>query len=181
MTSPSSEFDVYYAALLDRDPAYEGRIYVGVVSTGIFCRLTCPARKPKSENCRFLESTGACLEAGFRPCKRCRPLDAADELEPALAQLVDLIERDPSRRWSERDLAAMGFDPSTVRRGFKRHFGMTFLQLARLRRLRRGSKVLADGGRVIDAQLEAGFESGSGFRASFTRVLGQSPASLKIP
>ncbi len=181
MASGPNLHDIYYAALLARDPTYAGRIFVGVATTGIFCRLTCPARKPKSENCRFMEGTGACLEAGFRPCKRCRPLEAVDQPDPGLTKLVELIDRDPSRRWSERDLVAMGLDPSTVRRGFKRCFGMTFLQMARLRRLRRGSEILAQGGRVIDAQLEAGFDSGSGFRASFTRVLGHSPASLKTP
>ena len=181
MASDSNPHDLYYAALLARDPAYEGRIFVGVRTTGIFCRLTCPARKPKSENCRFLESSAACLEAGFRPCKRCRPLEAVNQPDPALTKLVELIRSEPSRRWRERDLVAMGFDPSTVRRGFKRHFGMTFLQMARQLRLRRGSEILAQGGRVIDAQLEAGFDSGSGFRASFTRVLGRSPASLKSP
>jgi methylphosphotriester-DNA--protein-cysteine methyltransferase len=61
-----------WAAFLARDAAAEGCFLVAVTSTGIFCRPVCPAR-PKRENIRFLEGCEACLEAGFRPCKRCRP------------------------------------------------------------------------------------------------------------
>ena len=67
---------VLYAALNARDPAYEGRAYVGVTSTGIFCRLTCPARKPRPENCRWFDSPRAAEAAGFRVCKRCYPIGA---------------------------------------------------------------------------------------------------------
>ena len=69
--------DALYDALMTRDPSYDGRAFVGVTSTGVFCRLTCPARKPKRENCRFFASVGACIEAGFRPCRRCHPLGPA--------------------------------------------------------------------------------------------------------
>ena len=168
--------DALYAALLSRDPAFEGRAFVAVTSTGIFCRLTCPARNPKRENCRFFGSVAACLEAGFRPCRRCRPLAAPAEADEAVRDLVEALERQPARRWSEADIVARGLDPSTVRRAFKRHFGMTFLEMARLSRLRDGFVTLSTGGRVIDAQLDAGFESPSGFRAAFARLLGQSPA-----
>lgn len=65
--------DILYKALIDRDGSYEGRAYVGVKTTGIFCRLTCPARKPNRENCTFYETISQCLEHGFRPCKRCSP------------------------------------------------------------------------------------------------------------
>ena len=70
MTTDLPDDDTLYEALMARDPAYEGRAYVGVVTTGIFCRLTCPARKPARRNCRFFDSVTACLEAGFRACKR---------------------------------------------------------------------------------------------------------------
>ena len=63
--------DTLYQALLARDPGYDGQAFVCVATTGIFCRLTCPARKPKRENCTFYATIGECVEAGFRPCKRC--------------------------------------------------------------------------------------------------------------
>lgn len=74
MTCDLPDDDTLYGALLARDPDYDGRAFVGVSSTGIFCRLTCPARKPKRENCQFYNDVTACLQAGFRPCKRCHPL-----------------------------------------------------------------------------------------------------------
>ena len=66
--------NILYRSLLMRDETYEGRAYVGVTSTGIFCRLSCPARKPKRENCRWFQTKEACLAAGFRACKRCHPM-----------------------------------------------------------------------------------------------------------
>lgn len=171
--------DTLYAALLARDPAYDGHAFVGVTTTGIFCRLTCPARKPKFENTRFFDSIPACLDAGFRPCLRCRPLDRAREREPLVATLMEWLDEDPGRAWSDHDLMAMSLDPSTVRRAFKRHFGMTFLDLARLRRTGRGLGQLAGGNAVIEAQIEAGFDSGSGFRDAVARLIGDCPAALK--
>lgn len=176
MTTDLPDDDTLYEALMARDPAYEGRAYVGVVTTGIFCRLTCPARKPARRNCRFFDSVTACLEAGFRACKRCRPLAPDTDADPSLTTLLQALEREPDRRWTETDVAALGLDPSTARRAFKRQFGITFLEMARLARLGNGFVTLSNGGRVIDAQLEAGFDSASGFRDAFARLLGRSPA-----
>lgn len=167
-----------YEALLARDADFDGRAYVGVTSTGVFCRLTCPARKPKRENCRFHSNIAACLEAGFRPCKRCHPMAPAAQGDPAVQALLAALEAAPERRWSEREIAAMGYDPSTVRRSFKRHFGMSFIEMARLARLRQGAALLPKGGKVIDAQLEAGFASASAFRAAMGRWLGLPPGAF---
>ena len=171
--------DTLYQALLNRSPAYEGRAWVCVSSTGIFCRLTCPAPKPKRQNVHFRASPGECLAEGFRACKRCHPLQAAAEADPAVSGLLAALESRPDHRWSEDDVAALGHDPSTIRRAFRRHFGMTFLELARQRRLRHGFATLGEGGKVIDAQLEAGFDSPTAFRAAFARLLGLAPADLK--
>ncbi len=178
MLSDLPDHATMHAALLARDPRWEGRAYVCVATTGIFCRLTCPARKPLPENCSFHATVADCLEAGFRPCKRCRPLDR-EGAGPAVAELMAALEADPGRRWTERDLIAAGHDPSTLRRAFRRHFGMTFLEMARLRRLREGFAALEQGGKVISAQHEAGFESASAFRAAFARLLGRAPSDLR--
>jgi AraC family transcriptional regulator of adaptative response/methylated-DNA-[protein]-cysteine methyltransferase len=170
--------DRLYASLLARDPSLEGQVWVCVRTTGIFCRLTCPARKPRRENTLFKNSVAACLEAGFRPCKRCRPLSPNAEQAPLVARLLSMLEADPARKWSEADLAAVGIDPSTARRAFRRAFGTTFLEVARLSRLRAAAALRSAGASVIEAQLEAGYESGSGFRAAFTRLLGSAPGAL---
>ncbi len=175
MNELAPSHDDLYRALLARDERMNDRWFVAVLSTRIFCRLSCPARKPKARNCRFFPTAAECLSAGFRPCKRCHPLN---ELSPTVRALLAALEELPEARWSESDLVDLGYDPSTVRRTFKRELGVTFLSLARLRRLQRGSTALGAGGRVIDAQLEAGFESGSGFRAAVAQWLGGPPASL---
>jgi AraC family transcriptional regulator of adaptative response/methylated-DNA-[protein]-cysteine methyltransferase len=167
-----------YRALLDRDARFDGRAFVGVATTGVFCRLTCPARKPRPENCSFFGTVAECLAAGFRPCRRCRPTGPSATEDRSVATLLAALDARPERRWSEADLVRMGFDPSTVRRSFKRHFGITFLDLARQRRLRGGFQSLARGERVIDAQLDAGFESPSAFREAFARLLGRPPGEL---
>ncbi|WP_102222832.1 bifunctional transcriptional activator/DNA repair enzyme AdaA [Acidimangrovimonas sediminis] len=169
---------VLYAALDSRDSAWEGRAVVGVTSTGIFCRLTCPARTPKPENCRFFVTPAEAVAAGFRPCKRCRPLGPEAESDPVVRPLVEALRADPDARWSEARLVAEGYDPSTVRRAFRRHFGMTFLDLARQRRLGAGVKTLAAGGKVIEAQMDAGFASPSAFREAFARMAGIAPGAL---
>jgi AraC family transcriptional regulator of adaptative response/methylated-DNA-[protein]-cysteine methyltransferase len=176
MIRPS--FDTLYEALMARDPSYDGRVFVGVSSTGIFCRLTCPARKPKRENCTFYDTVGECIEAGFRPCKRCKPTTPEASADPVVKSLIEALEQRPGYRWGEPDLVRMGLDPSTVRRAFKRHFGMTFLEMARQRRLQEGFSTLAGGGKVIDAQITAGFESPSAFREAFAKILGQAPGSF---
>lgn len=170
--------DTLYAALCARDDSYEGRAWVGVTSTGIFCRLTCPARNPKPENCQWFDSVGACIEAGFRPCKRCHPLAPMAEAEPVIQTLLKALDDRPSYRWRESDITQMGLDASTVRRAFKRHCGMTFLEMARQRRLRDGFTTLAKGGPVIEAQLDAGFDSPSAFRQAFAKLMGQNPSDF---
>lgn len=174
---PSDE--TLYDALLARSTDYEGAAFVCVKTTGVFCRLSCPARKPKRENTIFAGSIGTCLEAGFRPCQRCRPLASIGAKDPLVDELLQALEAAPERRWSEGDLVRRGLDPSTVRRAFKRNLGITFLDLARHRRLGLAARQLADGGRVIDAQLEAGYESPSGFRSAFQRLLGDAPAAAQ--
>lgn len=171
---------ILYQALLDRNAEYEGRAYVGVSSTGIFCRLTCPARKPKPQNCSFYSAISDCIRAGYRPCKRCRPLDLQTISDPWVNKLLAEFENRPDHRWREADLQKLGLEPSTVRRHFKKQFGMTFLEMARQRRLRRAFDTMAHGGKVIDAQLEANFDLPSAFRSAFARLLGRAPGRFDL-
>lgn len=175
-TLPDTE--TLYQAFVARDASLDGRIYVGVTSTGIFCRPTCPARKPKRENCRFFENVAQCMEAGFRACLKCHPLAPAADADPAVATLLQALAAQPGHRWSEDDIERLGLDPSTVRRSFRRHFGMTFLEMARLERLRQGFHTLGEGGKVIDAQMDAGFDSPAAFRTAFARLAGIAPGRL---
>lgn len=167
--------DTLYAALIARDPSYECFAYVGVKTTGIVCRLTCPARKPKRDNVVFFASCGDAQEAGFRPCLRCKPLDRKPPASGALETLRGKIKAEPERRWSAGDLKSLGYDPSTVRRAFQRAYGVTFAQYARSQRLGVAVNRLKEGGSVMDAQLDAGYESGSGFRDAIGKLIGDAP------
>lgn len=168
--------ETLYAALLRRDPAFEGVFYVAVTSTGIFCRPTCPAGPPQRRNCRFFRSAEEARQAGFRACLRCKPLEPPNAESEAVRKLLAAIEQDPARRWRDEDLGTFGLHPSTARRHFRRRFGKTFLEYARERRLGKAADGIREGGRVIDAQLDAGYESASGFRDAFARTFGASPA-----
>jgi len=167
--------DTLFAALIARDPSYEGFAYVGVKTTGIFCRLTCPARKPKRDNVVFFSCRDAAQDAGFRACLRCKPLDIRPPTSGAFEALRDRIRAEPERRWSAEDVKALGYDPSTVRRAFKREYGITFAQYARSQRLGVAVSTLQQGGSVMEAQLDAGYESGSGFRDAISRLIGDAP------
>ena len=89
----------YYKALVEKRSDYEGVFYVGVTSTGVFCRPTCPARKPKFENCEFYETAQQALLASFRPCQRCRPLSHPNQVSDIVRLLVEAVEQNPEKRW----------------------------------------------------------------------------------
>ncbi|HEX7040218.1 MAG TPA: trifunctional transcriptional activator/DNA repair protein Ada/methylated-DNA--[protein]-cysteine S-methyltransferase [Trueperaceae bacterium] len=171
----------YYQAMLRRDPEYEGVFYVGVRTTGVFCRPTCPARKPRFENCAFFATAKDALHAGFRPCLRCRPLSHPNEVPEVVRRLVAAVEAEPEKRWRDADFRALGVDVGTARRAFKRRFGMTFVAYARARRMGLALRSLREGGTVIEAQLQAGYESASGFRDAFNRIIGSSPSAAEGP
>ncbi len=167
--------DTLYEHILRRDPELDGVIYVGVKTTGVFCRPVCPARTPLSRNITFYGSPDEALAAGFRPCKRCRPLDDPEAPSLLIDKLLQLVESDPSRRWSEEDLRELGIEPATARRHFQRRFDMSFSQYVRARRLGHAFNTIRKGDSVIEAQLDAGFDSGSGFREAFSRQFGEAP------
>lgn len=173
---PEKKRKEYYRALLEKHKAYEGVFFVGVKTTGVFCRPTCPARKPKIENCEFFETAQDALLASFRPCKRCKPLSHPNIVSKLVQTLVDAVEKNPEKRWKDSDFKELSVDASTARRQFKKRFGMTFVAYARARRMGLAMKQIREGQAVIDAQLSSGYESGSGFRDAFSRIMGAPPA-----
>ncbi len=116
---PSTQ--IMHGALLNRDTTFEGVFYVGVKTTGIFCRPTCPAKKPKPENVEYFSSPQEALYGGYRPCLRCSPLDKDKKASELVERLRDAVERSPTRRVSGTELQAEGIDTSTARRQFQRH------------------------------------------------------------
>lgn len=168
-----------YRALERRDAAYLGVFFTGVKTTGIFCRPTCRAKKPKRENVEFFPNVSEALHGGYRPCRLCHPMDTTKPVPPLVEQLRRAVEAAADGRVTDKDLVAMGVDPSTARRRFKSYHGMTFHAYQRARRMGLALRDVKAGKPVIEVQLERGYESTSGFREAFARIFGQSPRGAK--
>jgi len=106
-------------------------------------------------------------------------VDTASAPPAGVQRVIDLLREEPEHRLTDARLQALGLDPSTLRRQFRRYCGLTFHQYQRARRMGAANDVLKNGGTVIDAQLDSGYESGSGFRAAFSRLFGDAPRSLR--
>src|SRR3954452_2428038 len=171
--------DTMYRALVNRDSTFEGIFYVGVRTTGIFCRPTCSAKKPARENVDFFATPSEALHGGYRPCLRCHPMDPDKRPPELIERLRAEVERAPGGRLTEKELSSLSIDPSTARRQFKRHYGMTFQAYHRARRMGLALRQVRKGGRVDEAKDGSGFGSASGFREAFTKIFGDSPTAAK--
>jgi len=161
-----------------RDRDFDGVFIVAVRTTGIFCKPSCPARAlPK--NREFYATASDAIRAGFRPCLRCKPLLAGGAVTEWMARLVARIDAEPSRRWPDKELQAIGVDPVTARRYFLQHFGMTFQTYARGQRLGEAFRELKRGTTLDSIALDHGYESLSGFRDAFGKAFGKPPRQAK--
>jgi AraC family transcriptional regulator of adaptative response/methylated-DNA-[protein]-cysteine methyltransferase len=168
-----------YRALSRRDAAYEGVFYTCVKTTGIFCRPTCRAKRPKLENVEFFPTVSEALHGGYRPCRLCRPMDTTKPMPALVERLRRAAENAKDGRVTDKDLAAMGIEPSTARRQFRAYHGMTFHAYQRARRMGLALRDVQSGKAVVEAQLGRGYLSPSGFREAFTRVFGAPPRGAK--
>ncbi len=166
-------------ALMERDASFDGLFYAGVTTTMIFCRPSCPARKPQAEHVEFFATAREALFAGFRPCRRCRPLQSAERTPEWAAALIEQVESDPSRRLRDADLRSRGLDPARVRRHFLKAYGMTFQAYCRARRLGAAFSSIRNGGSIDEAVFDYGWESHSGFRQAFSRAVAAPPGAAR--
>src|SRR5215210_999829 len=171
--------DLMYRALRERDSTFEGIFVAGIRTTGIFCRPTCGAKKPAAQNVEFFPTPSDALLGGYRPCLRCQPMDPAQPAPPLIKRLRAEVEKAPGGRITEKELRDLAIDPSTARRQFLRHYGMTFQAYHRARRMGLALREVRKGARVEEAQAESGFESASGFREAFVRIFGEAPTAAK--
>ena len=171
--------ETMYRALIKRDPSFEGIFYVGVRTTGIFCRPTCTAKKPARQNVAFFATPSEALGNGYRPCLRCHPLDPGKRPPKLIERLRTEVERAPGGRLTDKELAALAIDPSTARRQFKRHYGMTFQAYYRARRMGLALSEVRRSGCVEEVRNGSGFESESGFREAFMKIFGEPPTTAR--
>lgn len=176
LTLPAAEC---YQALVAKDAAYEGRFIAAVKTTGIFCRPTCTARKPKPGNVEFFQTTREALLHGYRPCKVCTPLTARDTTPAFIQGLMQQVSEQPTAKITDHDLRQQGLEPATVRRWFLRQHGITFQAYQRLNRINRAFRKLQGGETVTAAAFDSGYESLSGFQDSFKAVFGVAPTQSR--
>lgn len=165
-------------AFIAKDTSYDGVFFTAVRTTGIFCRPSCPARA-KTENVEFFASIKQCLDAGYRPCKRCRPLETNGTPPPWVANLLSQVEQSPDAPLKAADLRTLGVSPERARRWFKQHYGMSFAAWCRGNRLAGAFTRIRHGASLDDATFDAGFESHSGFRDAFVRIFGAAPGRAR--
>ena len=176
-------------ARVSRDPAYDGRFFTGVRTTGIYCRPVCPVRPAHPQNVRFFPSAAAAEAAGFRPCLRCRPETAP--FSPAWRGSRATVERAARLIIEEGALDADGTDVETLAarvgvgarhlaRLFAKHLGATPSQIAKTARVQRAKRLLDETDLLMtEIALRAGFSSLRRFNAVFAEVYRRAPSEIR--
>jgi AraC family transcriptional regulator, regulatory protein of adaptative response / methylated-DNA-[protein]-cysteine methyltransferase len=166
-------------AYKESDAAYDGLFFLAVRTTGIFCRPSCPARKPLASNVEYYSSPREAVFAGFRPCKRCRPMETNGKPPEWVALLFSAIEKNPSARYSDAYLRSIDIEPARARRFFLKNYGMTFQAYCRARRLGKSFEQIRLGANLDDVALGYGYNSHSGFRDAFSKTFGSAPGKVR--
>jgi AraC family transcriptional regulator of adaptative response / DNA-3-methyladenine glycosylase II len=178
--------DACYRALSTRDARFDGRLFVGVRTTGIYCRPICPARTPKRENVRFFPSAAAAQEAGFRPCLRCRPETSPDlgawrGASNTVSRALALIEAGALDDGDVDELAnRLGVGERQLRRLFKKHLGASPIAVAQTRRVLLAKQLIQETRLpMAEVAMAAGFGSIRRFNETFQQLYDRPPGRLR--
>jgi len=182
-TLPAPADDERWQAVLGRDPRGDGAFVFAVRSTGIYCRPSCPARRPRRAQVRFFGGPAEAEVAGFRACRRCHPRFPANDPRPAwVGRICRLIEQhldDAEPPTLQRLSAAAGVGPHHLQRTFKRLVGLSPREWAEARRLQRLKTQLKDGRAVTEAGFEAGYGSMGRLYERASGPLGMAPGAYR--
>ena len=180
------DFDTCNAARLRRDPAFDGRFFTAVRTTGIYCRPVCPVKQPLTRNVSYFPSAAAAERAGYRPCLRCRPETAPfcaawKGTQVTVERALRLIEQGALDSGSVEDLGErLGVGARHLSRLFERHVGASPLQTAKTLRLQRAKRLLNETDlSMTDVAFQAGFGSVRRFNAAFSELYGRPPSSVR--
>ncbi len=174
--------DRLWAAVQSRDRSFDGRFIYAVRSTGIYCRPTCPSRRPRQTQVRYFVEPREAQVAGFRACLRCLPDESGTDagMVQQACEYIDSHIRGSDALPSLADLTeALDVQESRLRRVFRRETGLTPLQYARARRMDRFKSLLREGAKVSEATYDAGFGSSSRIYEDASGQLGMTPASYR--
>jgi len=170
--------DTAWAAFMRRDRAWDGRVIGAVKSTGIYCKPSCPARRPKRQNVEFFATTEEARTAGYRPCLRCKPDEVGRDAQ-AVARAVEIIKGAEEPPQLTELAAAVGYAPHHFQRLFTRAVGVSPAAYARATRIKRAERHLKENERVTDAIYDAGYASPSGFYTDAKERLGMTPSAWR--
>ena len=170
--------DTAWAAFMRRDRSWDGRVIGAVKTTGVYCKPSCPARRPKREHVQFFASGEEARTAGFRSCLRCKPDEVGRDRE-AVAQAVKFLEAAEEPPTLAEIAEAVGYAPHHFQRLFKRDLGVSPAEYARGLRNRRAQAALKQNGRVTDAIYDAGYSAPSGFYSDAKERLGMTPSAWR--
>jgi len=170
--------DTAWAAFMRRDRSWDGRVIGAVKTTGVYCKPSCPARRPKREHVIFYASGEEARAAGFRSCRRCKPDEVGRDRE-AVARAVKIIEAAEEPPTLAELAEAVGYAPHHFQRLFKRDLGVSPAEYARGLRSKRAEAALKQSGRVTDAIYDAGYSAPSGFYSDAKERLGMTPSAWR--
>jgi AraC family transcriptional regulator of adaptative response/methylated-DNA-[protein]-cysteine methyltransferase len=163
-------------AMQNDDASYDGKFFVCVKTTKIYCLPSCKAKLPLPKNVVFVETRDEAIAAGFRGCKRCRSEFFPNTQPPWLEPVIETITQSHSRKLDEQSLADVArVDISTIRRYFKSYKNTTPMAYHRKLRLQHAHSLMKRGADYLTAAYETGFESSSGFRDAFVKHYGYPP------
>lgn len=169
-------FQDKYDAIGKQSKLFEGVFITAVKTTGIFCRPSCRARKPKPENVVFFDTAREALQHGFRPCKICKPMENMDETPAYIKSVIAELNESPYLRIRDFDLQKRGIEPSQIRRWFKKYHNMTFHAYQRMLRINSAYNEIKGGETITNSAFGNGYKSLSGFNDSYRSIFG-GPAS----
>ncbi len=178
MLMPTIDPEQAWEAFERRDRTFDGRVIGAVTSTGIYCKPSCPARRPKRKNVQFFVDASAARDAGYRPCLRCKPDEVGRDRE-AVARAVALIEQAEEQPSLAALASAVGYAPHHFQRLFTRDIGVSPAAYARALRARRAERGLQEGASVTEAIYDAGYAAPSRFYADAKHRLGMAPSAWR--
>jgi AraC family transcriptional regulator, regulatory protein of adaptative response / methylated-DNA-[protein]-cysteine methyltransferase len=179
--TPSVADDPRWARIVARDKAADGHLWYSVLTTGVYCRASCPSRTANPKNVQLHDSLESAKATGFRSCRRCNPDGPSIEAENAalVAQACRIIEESEEEPSLEKLAAAIGRSPSYFHRLFKAITGLTPKDYAAAHRAKKVRQGLASGNTVTEAIYDAGFSSSGRFYEKSTDMLGMTPSQYR--
>jgi AraC family transcriptional regulator of adaptative response / DNA-3-methyladenine glycosylase II len=180
------EAETCEAAMKNRDPSFDGLFFVGVKTTGIYCRPVCRVRMPRRENIQFYPSAASAERAGYRPCLRCRPETAPfcpawKGTRTTVERAIRMIENGALDKGSVEELAErLGVGARHLSRLFDQHMDASPLQVAKTLRVQKAKRLLNTTGlSIADIASQAGFPIARRMNAAFSDLYGRSPSELR--